>query len=64
MENHIKAYAEKNYRKLFREPAGQLNYQFIVPGGSYTGALTYKELSCLISGVEGALKLADAVQNG
>lgn len=39
MENLIKAYAEKNYRKLFREPAGQLNYQFIVPGAAYSNEL-------------------------
>ena len=39
MENHIKAYAEKNYRKLFREPAGQLSYKFIVPGAAYSNEL-------------------------
>ena len=43
---------------------GALVEGVFTPGGSYTGTLTYKELSCLISGVEGALKLADAVQNG
>ena len=28
-------YAKKNYRLLFREPQGQLNHQFIVPGSHY-----------------------------
>lgn len=33
----IKAYAEKNYKKLFREPEGQLRHPFIVPGSGRIG---------------------------
>lgn len=32
----LKSYAKENYKKMFREPMGQLNYKFIVPGATYT----------------------------
>lgn len=38
-ENAILAYAKKNYRKMFREPEGQLKYPFIVPGSCYKNTL-------------------------
>lgn len=39
MNNPIKAYAQANYKKIFREPEGQLPYKFIVPGSAYTSSL-------------------------
>ena len=35
----IVEYAQKNYRKMFREPEGQLNHKFIVPGSTYSNQL-------------------------
>ena len=35
----IKDYAEKHYRKMLREPEGNLKYKFIVPGSVYSNAL-------------------------
>ena len=35
----IEKYAHKNYRKMFREPEGQLNHKFIVPGSTYSNQL-------------------------
>lgn len=35
----IKTYAEKNYKKMFREPEGQLRHPFIVPGSVYANQL-------------------------
>lgn len=32
-------YAENNYRKMFREPNGNLKYKFIVPGSCYSNSL-------------------------
>lgn len=32
----LKNYAKENYKKMFREPMGQLNHKFIVPGATYT----------------------------
>ena len=32
----LKSYAKENYIKMFREPMGQLNHKFIVPGATYT----------------------------
>ena len=39
MENLVKAYAQKNYTKMFREPDGSLSYKFIVPGSVYSDSL-------------------------
>ncbi len=39
MESNIIAYIQENYKKLFREPAGSLNYKFIVPGSAYASQL-------------------------
>lgn len=39
MENPIKVYAQANYKKVFREPEGQLPYKFIVPGSAYSNEL-------------------------
>ena len=33
------SYAEKNYRKMFREPEGNLHWPYIVPGSVYSGSL-------------------------
>ncbi len=38
-ENVILNYALKNYKKMFREPAGSLEYKFIVPGSVYNNTL-------------------------
>ena len=38
-ENIILDYALKNYKKMFREPAGNLKYKFIVPGSVYNNTL-------------------------
>ena len=38
-ESTIKEYAEKNFKLMFREPAGQLKYKFIVPGSTYSNCL-------------------------
>lgn len=38
-ETLLKKYAKENYQKMFREPMGQLNYKFIVPGATYTDQL-------------------------
>ena len=35
----IKEYAYKNYKKMFREPAGKLAHPYIVPGASYSDSL-------------------------
>lgn len=35
----IRDYAEKHYRKMLREPEGNLKYRFIVPGSVYSNAL-------------------------
>lgn len=35
----VKEYAEKNFKLMFREPAGQLNHKFIVPGSTYSNCL-------------------------
>ncbi len=35
----IVAYAKQNYRKMFREPDGLLEYKFIVPGAGYSNSL-------------------------
>ena len=32
-------YARKNYRRMFREPEGNLKYRFIVPGSCYSNCL-------------------------
>lgn len=37
--NLILNYAEKNYKKMFREPDGLLKYKFIVPGSCYSNSL-------------------------
>ena len=34
-ESLLKSYAKENYKKMLREPAGQLNHKFIVPGATY-----------------------------
>ena len=39
MTNPVKTYAERNYLKMFREPAGQLHHKFIVPGSIYSDSL-------------------------
>lgn len=39
MENAVKAYGQKNYTKMFREPDGQLLHKFIVPGSVYSNSL-------------------------
>lgn len=39
MKSIIETYAEKNYKKMFREPEGQLEYKFIVPGSVYGNQL-------------------------
>lgn len=41
MDNYdlILNYAEKNYKKMFREPDGLLKYKFIVPGSCYSNSL-------------------------
>ncbi len=41
MDNYqrIYDYAQKNYQKMFREPAGELKYPFIVPGSCYNDCL-------------------------
>lgn len=38
-DNIILEYALKNYKKMFREPAGSLNHKFIVPGSVYSNTL-------------------------
>lgn len=38
-EKLIIDYAKKNYKKMFREPAGFLKYKFIVPGSVYSDSL-------------------------
>ena len=38
-ETLLKKYAKENYQKMFRQPMGQLNYKFIVPGATYTDQL-------------------------
>lgn len=38
-ESLLKRYAKENYQKMFREPMGQLNHKFIVPGATYTHQL-------------------------
>ena len=35
----IREYALQNYTKIFRQPAGQLNHPFIVPGSTYANEL-------------------------
>lgn len=35
LENMIAEYALRNYKKMFREPKGNLKYKFIVPGSVY-----------------------------
>lgn len=35
----IQSYAAKNYEKMFRQPEGQLNHVFIVPGSVYANQL-------------------------
>ncbi len=35
----IEKYAQANYQKMFREPEGQLNHKFIVPGSTYSNQL-------------------------
>lgn len=35
LDNMITEYALKNYKKMFREPNGNLKYKFIVPGSVY-----------------------------
>lgn len=35
----ILEYAKKNYKKMFREPAGELKHKFIVPGSKYSDSL-------------------------
>ena len=35
----IETYAIKNYKKMFREPEGQLRHKFIVPGSKYSNQL-------------------------
>lgn len=35
----IREYAKQHYRKMFREPEGNLKYKFIVPGSVYSNAL-------------------------
>lgn len=35
----IETYALKNYKKMFREPEGQLRHKFIVPGSKYSNQL-------------------------
>lgn len=37
--NLILNYAERNYKKMFREPDGLLKYKFIVPGSCYSNSL-------------------------
>ena len=39
MENSVKAYAQNNYKKMFREPDGHLTHKFIVPGSVYSNSL-------------------------
>lgn len=39
MGNLIKTYAQAHYRKVFREPEGQLSHKFIVPGSAYKNSL-------------------------
>lgn len=39
MKNIIENYALNNYKKLLREPEGQLNHKFIVPGSVYSNQL-------------------------
>ena len=39
MKNIIETYAQNNYKKMFREPEGQLEYKFIVPGSVYGNQL-------------------------
>ena len=39
IENIILDYALKNYKKMFREPTGNLKYKFIVPGSVYNNTL-------------------------
>ena len=34
-ESLLKSYTKENYKKMLREPAGQLNHKFIVPGATY-----------------------------
>lgn len=39
MENTVKAYALKHYTDMFRQPEGQLQHKFIVPGSVYANSL-------------------------
>lgn len=39
MSKVILEYAEKNYKKMFREPEGNLKYKHIVPGSMYSNSL-------------------------
>ena len=38
-ENIVLEYALKNYKKMLREPAGNLKHKFIVPGSVYNNTL-------------------------
>lgn len=39
MSSIIREYAEKDYKKMFREPDGQIKHGFIVPGSCYSNSL-------------------------
>ena len=38
-KNIILDYAQKNYKRMFREPDGFLKHKFIVPGSVYSNSL-------------------------
>lgn len=45
----IKSYAEKNFKKMLRQPSGQLKHPFIVPGSVYANQLW--DWDCWLSNV-------------